>query len=75
MWIINTTAGEDRSPWDFKKALPPELTVFEFTPYSSGSGLYGYQNKLLHAKLSPVEAVVASAAFFDSQQKNTFLFQ
>lgn len=73
MWIINTTAGEDRSPWDLKKALPPELTVFEFTPYNSGSGQYGYQKKLLHTKLSPIEAVLASASFFDSQQKNTFV--
>lgn len=69
MWIINTTSGEDRTPWDWKDAQSPQLTVFEFTPYRSGSGLFGYKDKPLHDKVSPFNAVVASAAFFDSQQK------
>lgn len=68
MWIINATAGEDRTPWDFKSQQDPELTVFEFTPYGSGSGIYGYDNP--PDWLSPFEAVIASAAFLDSQQKN-----
>ncbi|MCF7964581.1 MAG: patatin-like phospholipase family protein [Methylobacter tundripaludum] len=42
LWIINTTAGEDRSPWDFTPQAAPEMTVFEFTPYGYGSGTYGY---------------------------------
>lgn len=74
MWVINTTSGEDRTPWDWKKAQSPQLTVFEFTPYGSGSGLYGYEEKPLYGKVSPLEAAVASAAFFDSQQKNTYKF-
>lgn len=70
MWIINATAGEDRSPWDFAGQSHPEMTVFEFTPYGSGSGIYDYSKNPLHNRVSVFDAVVSSAAFFDSQQKN-----
>lgn len=68
LWIINTTSGEDRTPWDMGGPRPPGLTVFEFTPYRSGSGIYGYRRGQL-GNLSPFRATAASAAFFDSQQK------
>ncbi len=68
LWIVNATAGEDRSPWDFTPQAAPSKTVFEFTPYASGSGIYGYR-KGQPDRMSPFEATAASAAFFDSQQK------
>jgi len=68
LWIINATAGEDRSPLDFKKQKDIALSSFEITPYGSGSGLYGYHAKQL-PDLSPLKAVQASAAFLDTQQK------
>ena len=68
LWIINATAGEDRTPWDFSAQSDANLSVFEITPYTQGSGLYGYHQKQL-PDLSPYRATVASAAFLDSQQK------
>lgn len=66
LWIINTTAGEDRAhPLSPQKDF--HLTSFELSPYGSGSGLFNYSED--HFKLQPWEAVVASAAFIDSQQK------
>lgn len=69
LWIINTTAGEDRSPWDFSGQGAPEKTVFEFTPYGHGSGTYGYHLAELK-DITPLDAVKSSAAFLDSQQKS-----
>lgn len=70
LWVINATAGEDRTPWDFAGPRSPELTVFEFTPYRSGSGIYGYRRGAL-GDVWLFRAVSASAAFLDSQQKVT----
>ena len=42
LWIINTTAGENRQLFNFGEASPLMLTSYEMTPYGSGSGLYGY---------------------------------
>lgn len=67
LWIINTTAGEDRAhPLSPQKDF--HLTSFEFSPYGSGSGLFNYSPERL-GDLRPWEAVVSSAAFIDSQQK------
>jgi hypothetical protein len=71
LWIINSTAGEDRSPWDFTAQAEPEKTVFEFTPYGYGSGIYSYHEGVL-SDINPLDAVKSSAAFLDSQQKSTF---
>lgn len=68
LWIINATAGEDRSPLDFSGQKDINLTAFEITPYASGSGLYGYKSFQLEG-ITPYQATVASAAFLDSQQK------
>lgn len=68
MWIINTTAGEDRSVLDVGGQSDLRFTSFEFTPYGFGSGLYGYKEGELEG-ITPTEAVVSSAAFFDDQQK------
>lgn len=67
LWVINTTAGEDRAhPLSPQKDF--HLTSFEFSPYGSGSGLFNYSSDRLD-DLLPWKAVVSSAAFIDSQQK------
>lgn len=68
LWIINATAGEDRSVFDAGEQMPFHLSAFEVTPYHYGSGLYGYWPGHL-ADLTPTKAVLSSAAFLDSQQK------
>lgn len=68
LWIINATAGEDRSPLDFAPQKDFALSSFEITPYGSGSGLYGYHNQQL-PEMTPLQAVFNSAAFLDTQQK------
>lgn len=68
LWIINATAGEDRSVLDIGEQQPFYQSSFEITPYEYGSGLYGYKPGHL-AGLTPAKAVSASAAFLDSQQK------
>jgi hypothetical protein len=68
-WIINTTnavmPGDRR---DLSK------TVFEITPDSFGSGNYGYVHGAtidgLKPGFRPIDAVAASAAFFDSLSPN-----
>lgn len=69
LWVVNATAGEDRSIWDLRKPSPFDLTAFEFTAYGAGSGLYSYDFKPQQILPSPLEASVASAAFLDTQQK------
>lgn len=69
LWVVNATAGEDRSVWDLRKPSPFDLTAFEFTAHGVGSGLYGYDFKPQQILPSPLEASVASAAFLDTQQK------
>ncbi|MCS8153520.1 patatin-like phospholipase family protein [Pseudomonas aeruginosa] len=69
LWVVNATAGEDRSVWDLRHPSPYDLTAFEFTAFGAGSGLYGYELKAEDVLPSPLEASVASAAFFDTQQK------
>lgn len=67
LWIINATAGEDRVPWSVgQKAF--RFTSFEFSPYGSGSHLFGYSRHSL-GELLPWQAALASAAFLDSQQR------
>ncbi|NOU08492.1 MAG: patatin-like phospholipase family protein, partial [Nitrospira sp.] len=71
LWIINTTAGENRDVISagFDPGQKPfQLTTFEFSPYGSGSGLFRYSSEPL-GDLLPWQAVTASAAFLDSQQK------
>jgi hypothetical protein len=68
LWIINTTAGEDRSVLDIGKRKPFYLSAFEIDPYQHGSGLYGYHQGAPDS-LPPFKAVLSSAAFSDSQQK------
>lgn len=67
LWIINTTAGEDRVLWRWKQK-DYRLTNFQFSPYGSGSYLFGYSKRSLDGLL-PWEAVMSSAAFLDSQQR------
>jgi hypothetical protein len=71
LWIINATAGENRS-WLYFDGTPAQkpfqLTAFEFSPYGSGSGLFKYSTNQLDG-LRPWQAVTSSAAFLDSQQK------
>lgn len=69
LWIINTTAGQDRIPFDFNGSKPFQQISFELTPYGSGSGLFGYSFKRF-PDISPIEAVMSSAAFLDSQIKS-----
>lgn len=68
LWIINATAGEDRSPLDFAPQKDFAYSSFEITPYGSGSGLYGYHRQQLPG-MTPLQAVFNSAAFLDMQQK------
>ncbi|MHC8376439.1 patatin-like phospholipase family protein [Pseudomonas sp. MDT1-16] len=68
LWIINATAGEDRSVFDIGEQQPFFLSAFEVNSYHYGSGLYGYWPGALPG-LTPAKAVVSSAAFLDSQQK------
>jgi len=68
LWIINATAGEDRSPLDFAPQKDFAFSSFEITPYGSGSGLYGYHPQQLPG-MTPLQAVFNSAAFLDTQQK------
>jgi hypothetical protein len=68
LWIINSTAGENRSALDISQQKDFYLSAFEVNAYQYGSGLYGYRQGHL-ANLNPADAVVSSAAFFDSQQK------
>lgn len=67
LWIINATAGEDRVPWNWHQK-DFSLTSFEFSPYGSGSNLFKYSTQSA-GDLLPWEAVMASAAFLDSQQR------
>jgi hypothetical protein len=69
LWVINTTAGEDRIPFHFNGAKPFQQTAFEFSPFGSGSGLFGYSEKRF-PDISPLEAAMSSAAFLDSQVKS-----
>ncbi|MDF0733055.1 patatin-like phospholipase family protein [Pseudomonas entomophila] len=68
LWIINATAGEDRSVLDRHGQMDFALSAFEMGAYQYGSGLYGYRTGQLDG-VTPARAVAASAAFLDSQQK------
>ncbi|SPZ04944.1 Patatin-like phospholipase [Pseudomonas luteola] len=68
LWVINATAGEDRKVFDVGAQQDFSFTAYEISPYQHGSGIYGYKEGSLPG-LMPFEAVMASAAFFDSQQK------
>lgn len=76
LWIINTTAGENRGLLDFSPQSSFTLTSYEMTPFGAGSGMYDYrkfEDADYSSKLPPMEkvtdAVIMSAAFFDEQQK------
>ncbi|MGB8376851.1 MAG: hypothetical protein WCE70_00050 [Rhodanobacteraceae bacterium] len=85
VWIINTTLGisgcvldlfcEPMGSWartiNGVRKVRLENAVFEFTPYAYGSDAIGYvdlddKNEALNVE----EAVTASSAFFDSQQRD-----
>lgn len=71
LWIINATAGESRDVFSaiaHPGQKPFQFTTFEFSPYGSGSGLFGYSTQMID-DLRPWEAVTVSAAFLDAQQK------
>lgn len=76
LWIINTTAGENRQLFNFGESSPFTLTSYEMTPYGAGSGRYDYYyyddeefNENLPNDIMVSDAVVMSAAFFDEQQR------
>jgi hypothetical protein len=68
--IVNTTAGVSKGPFDWLEDDLPDFedSVFEFTPAGFGSRLYRYWPGS-HPEVDVVNAVSASAAFFDSQQR------
>ncbi len=70
-WVVNTTAGVSKSPFDLLESSQPtwEDAVFEFTPNGYGSGVYGYWPGS-HPEMDVAAAVAASSAFFDSQQRS-----
>jgi hypothetical protein len=69
-WVVNTTAGVGGSFDLFEAGALPDFedSVFEFAPTGYGSGLFGYWPGS-HPDVDISEAVSASAAFFDSQQR------
>lgn len=69
--VVNTTAGVSRTPFDLLEEKLPDFedSVFEFTPAGYGSRLYGYWPGS-HPEVDVATSVTASAAFFDSQQRN-----
>lgn len=74
-WIINTTAGTLKGPlrlFDRTKFTGRD-NDFEFTPDGYGSAKFGreqWHTKELEPKLTVAEAVGASSAFLDSQQRS-----
>ena len=42
LWIINTTAGENRFLLNFEAPSPLSYTSYEITPFGAGSGQYDY---------------------------------
>jgi hypothetical protein len=68
--VVNTTAGVSRSPFDLLEQTLPDFedSIFEFTPAGYGSRLYGYWPGS-HPDIDVAKSVSASAAFFDSQQR------
>ena len=42
LWIINTTAGENRELLNFEASSPLSYTSYEITPFGAGSGQYDY---------------------------------
>lgn len=72
-WIINATAPQHRSGLGWWSRGSDDKTngdMFEMTPISHGSGRYGYVSApmSLHNKMTVLDAVSASAAFFDSNE-------
>jgi hypothetical protein len=74
-WIINATAGTSRGSFPMLEFSPytAQTNGFEFTAFGYGSSLYGRrawnENNSLEPTLSIDEAVGASSAFLDSQQR------
>jgi hypothetical protein len=74
-WIINATAGTSRGFFPMLEFSPysAQANGFEFTAFGYGSSLYGRrawdENNPLQPKPSINEAVDASSAFLDSQQR------
>lgn len=70
LWIINAHGTKSRSAWGWLNASAPpnfDLDIFEFTPFSLGSGRYGYWNKPAQ-NLTLLDAALASAAFLDANR-------
>lgn len=80
LWVIGTTAPNDINGLAWLKPSPrdPVRQQFEFTPYGFGSGTFGYVRGRADAPydfigpnpdgMPVLDAVVASAAFFDDNQ-------
>jgi hypothetical protein len=69
-WVIQATATKYRSigGWLTKLERDAFADSFEFTPLSFGSRRYGFVPGT-HDSLTVLDAVVSSAAFFDSNQQ------
>lgn len=71
-WIINATAPKHRSAYGWIAKSREDITnsdMFEMTAVSHGSGRYGYVSAPVSIYgMSVLDAVAASAAFFDSNQ-------
>jgi hypothetical protein len=77
LWVINTTAGTSDSPFLLTSPATFDAAhnTFELSPFGFGSGAYGYARwnepsvEGVTPPLTVADAVGASAAFFDSQQR------
>lgn len=73
-WIINATAPRRRSGFGWftlGDGDPTNSDMFEMTAVSHGSGRYGYVSAPTSLySMTVLDAVAASAAFFDSNQMN-----
>ena len=71
LWIINMTAGVANRIYEWMEPRQPlSRTVFSITPFSYGSGEYGYVNEAFpFDQLSVSKAVSISGAAVDAQNK------
>lgn len=71
LWIINTTAGVSNSLYQSLDDKPEfNKSIFEITPFSYGSGEYGYVDKPFE-QVSISKAVSISGAALDAQQRSS----
>lgn len=73
LWIINTTAGVANRVYEWMEPKQPlSRTVFSITPFSYGSGEYGYVNEAFPPdQMSVPKAVSISGAAVDAQSKGS----